>query len=382
MVDRPRSRRAYLAALGSLGASSLAGCSSVEAVVDTQLKKFDDRVQWSTKVHEPIDLHLADGTLYVYTRDAIYALNAQSGNQIWETSLPKDDPDRACYYAPFTVTEDRIYLSGCKGMFAYSTDDGSQLWRRDDLDLFKRTLLIDGLLYCQTGHTLNVIDPESGSTNRNHTLSDGPNTGLYGPTYRPADEMFYYVVDTAVRGDPDLVRAVDPSTGEVEWDLEIPFSRTQTRPVVGDDFLYVVSGDARVDRIEENRLFAVDPELQELTWTAQSRAALDPPVVGRDHVFVASYGTDEAFLTAVDSREGTAAWSHRVTDRDGRLSRPRVGQSRVTVAIGGRQIHTRTIADGTEAESFQLPMVQNVQPVQDGERLYVAAGTNVWALDR
>lgn len=379
MVDRPRSRRVYLAALGSLGASTLAGCSSVEAIVDTQVKKFNDRVQWSTKVGEPNDLHLTNGILYVYTDDAIYALKAQTGNQIWKTSLPKDNPERVGYYPPFTVTKDRLYLSGWKGVFAFSMDDGSLVWQRDDLDLFRRALVVDGSLYCQHGNTLNVIDPESGSQEREH-IFDENSIEAYGPAYRPADGRFYYAIKD--QSGPNLVRTVDPMTGEVEWELQIPSSRTQTRPVVGDDFIYVVSGDTRVDRIGQNELLAIDPDRQEIAWQVQSRAALKPPVVGQNRVFVASHGTDKGFLTAIDPRERTAVWNHRVVDGEGYLSRPLIGQSRVTVAIEGHYIHTRVIEDGSVDESFQLPLVQDVQPVQDSERLYVAAGTNVWALDR
>ena len=379
MVDIRRSRRAYLATLGSLGASSLAGCSSIQTIVDTQVQKFDDRVQWSANVAKANDLHLAEGTLYVYTDNAIYALNAQSGDQKWNTSLPKDDSDRVGYYAPFTVTEDRIYFSGHEGVFAYSTDDGSQVWQRDDLDLFRRALVVDGSLYCQTGNTLNVIDPESGSQEREYEFDEN-NIEAYGPAYRPADGRFYYVVKDDFG--PNVVRAVDPTTGEIEWDLSVPFSRTQTRPVIGNDFLYAVSARNNVDQIDQNELVAVDPDQQEIAWQVQTRAALKPPVVGENRVFVASHGTDKGFLTAIDPQDRTAVWSHLVVDGQGYLSRPLVGESRVTVAIEEQQIHTRTIDDGTEVSSFQLPTAHDIQPVQDGERLYVAGGTNVWGLDR
>lgn len=227
------------------------------------------------------------------SRRLIHSLETRYGRQ----HSQKKNPERVRYYAPFTVTEDRIYLSGFRGTFAYATDDGSQLWQRDELGLFKRALAIDGSLYFQTGRTLSVLDPESGSLEREHKLTNEFNRNISGPAYRPADGLLYYAVETAP-GKPDIVRAVKSATGEVQWNLEIPSPHMQNRPVVGDGLLYLVSGEAHVDKIEQNRLFAVDPNRQELAWTVQSGAAFKPPVVGENHVFIVSHGTDKGYLTA------------------------------------------------------------------------------------
>lgn len=148
---------------------------------DNEVYAFDKdsgSVQWSLTVDDDVFAPPAysDGAVYFKPLSVLYAVDAQTGDIIWE----KDIGGRA---GSPTVTNDTIYVSGNSGIHALDVATGDEQWTNSEF--FKTTILnyADGVLY--TGD-IGAIDAETGESLWSYSI---PDTHYGAPV--PAGDYIY-----------------------------------------------------------------------------------------------------------------------------------------------------------------------------------------------
>lgn len=161
--------------------------------------------------------------------DRLHAVN-RNGTPEWTTEAPRDR-----FLSVEAVDETSVYVSTyaesdgeerivAESLVALDADTGSERWRLDGLDADDVSLDSD-TLYITTGRTVRALDATDGSDRWERRLSEGE-TDL--ATLRGVDERHLYVQDTETDG----LLALDRADGTVQWSYSGRF--------------FVV--DARVDR--------------------------------------------------------------------------------------------------------------------------------------
>lgn len=200
---------------GSIGDSTV---YAVDSESGEERWRFDAGADADTPVA------VAAGTVYVVAgRDTVYALEGRSGDELWRVTH-----DDARWQSAPVVVDDTIYLGSFGGeVFASSTEDGSEAWRRQfgepEPGSGASLAVADGTVFAAGDGTVVALDAATGEIGWRATT--GPNS-LLAPAV--ADGVVY-VGDRPFNG-PGTLFALNAATGDVLW-------RFETRRVLfGDEF--------------------------------------------------------------------------------------------------------------------------------------------------
>lgn len=315
------------------------------------------RLQWSfrTAGYEARDhaaetvlvggVSVRDGTVYVETRQRVYALNRQRGGEQWHRRL------RFPGTATPTVGPDRIYLAGAGGLQALDREDGSEAWsamipspypgsRTDDWISAAPTLGEQAVFVGTTGGRLLAFDRETGDPRWSVVapIADprsprGPdNTNRFGGATAVTADVVYagnwngrlsaheaatgeqlWATDTGgrIEGSPTVVGgtayvttgtelwAVDAVDGSRQWTYREEPGAAIESVVVADGTLYAAVGPA----FGSLSLVALDLDSRTVRWRKPGRPQA-PASVANGTVYV-GIGHE---LTAVDADTGETAW--------------------------------------------------------------------------
>ena len=262
---------------------------------------------------------LSGDTLYVTTEDGnVYALNADTGTQRWQTHPPNGDPVIG------VAAGGRLFISDYHGLvLALDAASGKQLWQTavgDDLTILNYGA---GNLYAATReHELVALDPATGrlrwryQTGSKAGATCHPIVGAsavyaicgYGSKgvsvdavaadgerlwqwQRPNVNLTGFAVDSAavyVSGDTGLT-ALDPRTGQEQWGYKP--DRTPGLAVQGN-LVYLSTGE----------LVAISTATRQEVWRAKGVAGA-PSLAGNT-----IYVSDGRGLTALDRETGRQLW--------------------------------------------------------------------------
>ncbi|SNZ04413.1 Outer membrane protein assembly factor BamB, contains PQQ-like beta-propeller repeat [Natronoarchaeum philippinense] len=370
---RNHSRRRYLGVCAGGLAAGLAGCFRARA----QLWSVrNDRAQWVKTVGTSIDGAVRDGTLYVESTKSLNALDPATGEEQWSTTLPKPE-GQICYSPPLALDDERAYVSGCRGTFAFDRETGERRWQRNNPNGAMTILRLGERLYCNRGSELYALAPESGERVWRRTLSDDINDSFYGPTEHGG--TFYFAVWFQMDERSGIV-AVDPADGTTRWTLDIGSLQLQTAPVVADDTLYVASGRSQVGEYDRNRLYAIDLDAREVSWTGQAKAVFEQPVVRNGGVYCISHDHERSYVHAFDT-DGESRWTHTF-DAEVDATRLRVADGRVYAWIDQKELIVFDAASGSVRWSSTPPGMADARPIVYDETVVVPGGNRIFALER
>lgn len=168
---------------------------------------------------------VADGTVYVKSDTAIYALRASDGSQLWRSEGPGVGTGRQT--DPLIVSNDALYYSaGLGDVIALRTSDGSTLWQQHITNSVMFMAAEHGRLDVATN--LNIayaLRTGDGSLLWQQPIDLFTTVGGGGPPYVVSGGTAYVGTD---RG---MVKAIRTSDGTLLWRYAIPPKPVLTEPV-------------------------------------------------------------------------------------------------------------------------------------------------------
>jgi len=367
------SRRRYLGLCAGGLTAGLSGCLGARAQL---WSARNDRARWVQTVGTPIDGAVRDGTLYVESTSSLNALDTATGEERWSTTLPKEE-DRICYSPPLELDDERAYISGCRGTFAFDRETGEQQWQRADPNGAMTIIRLGERLYCNRGSEVYALEPASGERIWRKELNDDIHGDFYGPTEH--DGTFYFAVWFQA-DERSAIVAVDPADGTVLRTIDVGDVQLQTAPVVADGTLYVASGRSNVGEYDRNRLYSIDLDAREVSWTGETKAVYTQPVVRAGGVYLVSHGSDRSYVQAFDTG-GERRWTHTF-DSEVDAARLRVADGRVYAWIDRKELVVFEAASGAVRWSSSPPGQNDARPIVYDWTVVVPGGNRVWALER
>ncbi len=246
--------------------------------------------QWSfTEPTGAIDASpvVVDGTVYVGSADgSLYAVHAENGTKAWE--YPTGD---AVEFSSPTYGDDTVFVGTTDGtVHAVWADNGTARWTNGTpADAVRTTPAYDDGTVYVTGedHALHAYDVASGNEVWNYstggairsspayadgTLYFGNDAGRVHGVWENGTQRWVWTNATLtgpVRGSPAVangtvfvgddddgsnggnVYALNASSGDLRWDLDLSAANVRSSPAVVEGRLYVGSADGAVYAVEE-----------------------------------------------------------------------------------------------------------------------------------
>lgn len=314
------SRRQYLATVGSVSVTALAGCttggdyddaadSAGEATdwptlghdaantgynPDGSGPKSSVQERWKTEVSSPTaPLVVADGRVYVPAWDTLDCFDADSGERLWSYDFEKNG-GHSVWSSP-TVRDDLVYVSGghTETLLVLDAKSGEEVRTFDTKgdvsaaprfsDQGRRAFVVtrDGWVHC---FDLND-DTEQWRTE------------LFGHTVAPpavATNSFLLYVAT----EGGEVFALSKSDGEGAWRQKLP-GMIQTAPAAVGRNVYVTPFDSKLHCLSVEQTGAIE-------WTSEEK------VYGHHHLAVADgrvFASGGDGIIAIDRESGKTDWT-------------------------------------------------------------------------
>jgi len=333
------------------------------AVGDTAASVWESGVEGIYTLREPA---VADGRLFVGSRQTMWAFDADTGERSWETRLG----GMTHHFAP-TYRDGTLYVVAKEGagvdngapgyVAALNASTGDPVWSTEVPAT--STVAHDGSRLYVAGKAdgagyVRALDPESGDRGWRFDVPDADRSSVTG-TPAHVDGTVY--VTATLRADDGAASgrlyALDPADGgRVEWSAGTP-GALEVAPVVTGDRAFAAARDGTV------HAFTLDGDT---AWTADTGATIySRPTYADGRLFVVTTGD----VVALDGPGGEAAW---------RAASERTQMTGATVAgdtlyVGGEPLFALDTATGDVR--FDLPVDEfhgaYGAPVAAGDAMFV-----------
>ncbi len=256
---------------------------------DTTGPKDDVTVRWTVEADDSFETSPAvvDGTLYAGSHDNyLYAIDVETGETEWRADL-----GTLVRYNP-AVVDGTVYNGAHTDMYALEADSGDELWHEQlERGRWGHAVPVGSDVYVTDGYSLISFGGETGDQNQVAGLHDGASAA-------PA------VADgLAFVGTWDQLRAIDLETGEVEWQFknEDGERMTVSDPAVVDGTVYIGSSD--------HNLYAIDADTGDEKWRFEesSDTIYSSPSVTDGSVYI---GSSDNYIYSVDANTGEKQWEY------------------------------------------------------------------------
>lgn len=236
---------------------------------------------------------IADETIYVGCDDSnLYAVGASAGEQQWQFAAGdsiKSSP------ALFNGT---IYVgSDDHSIYAIEAASGDEMWSFEtDRAVVSSPKVKDGTVFVGSKDgNLYALDSQTGEMEWSH------DTGAAIQSAPAIDNTTIYVGN-----DVGELSALDLADGQVSWSFDEPIAAVTAAPVVDEDTVYL--------GVERGFVYAIDLESKFKTerWRYSTKAGVTGSPALRDgRLYIPDNGNR---LTAVNTSDGSEAWSAEVVD--------------------------------------------------------------------
>jgi outer membrane protein assembly factor BamB len=304
---------------------------------------------------------VVEGIVIGLGRDRIVALDARSGETVWEAERSTGRSG-----SPGVSGGLVIHASGRESessVVARSLDDGRERWRVFPGSSVRAGLVAEGeRVYAATVEgevlALDVVDGEEawrldldGSVEAAPAVSEG---------------VLVVALEQRSAGTSAVV-AVDTETGEEEWRFtSLPSGAGATPPSVADGVAYVGAADARVHALD------LDTGAERWSTRTQSTFVLPPPVFTASQVPAVAADpivADIAHLERFDARTGRERWSFRFLDGLYRSGVAAVGGYALVGDFSGG-LSAVDLDSGLLVWEIDLGRGPATSPAADGVRVY------------
>ncbi len=277
------------------------------------------------------DPAVAGGIVYAGAQDALYAIDATTGGQLWTWTDPVAE-----YIASPAVWHHRVYFGTDRGyVYALDAATGAQAWAASVGGFLTDLTLAGGTVYIgsSTGF-VSALDAATG------TVRWSTPTNVVSPAPAVAHGVVY--VATYSNG----FWALDASTGAVLWTGHLGGWSNDSSPTVVNGLVYVGSNDDKLYAFpakgcgqatclpvwtattgdwvqsspavaygmvfvgsDDQNVYAYDAATGALKWvvTTGDQITVEAPGVANGVVYI---GSNDHVLRAIDARSGQVLWSY------------------------------------------------------------------------
>lgn len=322
--------------------------------------------RWSFRETNTVSVAVAGGLLYLYGKDALFALHQKTGSVAWSVPMPGG------YDVP-AVADGHLFLVPGDLVTIESRDaqTGDVAWTSplDDISFASSPTVSDGRVFVDdrdgtvyafdesTGERL-WSKPTVGSTQGSPTVSGGV---VFVGAARPGGTAGF------TKGG---LFAFDAATGHRLWAYRFQEGVSASTPAVAEGLVYVASGTGTLlARHVSDGSFAWKARMGTVSWCS--------PAVADGLVFAAA---GDGALQAFDAATGSSAWT-APTGASTFTSGPSVANGVVYIVGMNGVIHAFDEADGTELWHHQLVGYGQSVPspvVVDGY-VYVGSDSKMYA---
>lgn len=206
--------------------------------------------RWRTSPPSAVNRFARSGDrLYAASDTAVVALDADSGETLWRREVVSD--------GPVAATPDGVYLSKLQtfdgpGLVAY-TSDGEEKWSFDDRES------VDTSFPSLTAHGGVVVF----STAETTAVAERDGSRLWRTDSFDSTTEFVATTGRVYHTERDVLYARDSTTGRTEWEFGRFPGRSNSKPVVGEDAVFVsgTEGFFAVSRADGTLRWSLDGEL-------------------------------------------------------------------------------------------------------------------------
>jgi outer membrane protein assembly factor BamB len=237
---------------------------------------------------------VTDGSVYIATDSAVYALNATSGKRLWKRSIAVADQTSGVGPA---VSNKVAYVGDARGnLYALNTSTGSTLWKHHTTTgaISTTPAVADGVVYFgdENGHVY-AVDAKTGMTtvwSRNFSFVGGGGA-ISSPV---VDKGVVYLSKTVAP-----FYALDAKTGKTLWNQWDGGDGSWVAPALDANRVFVNSYDERI--------YAYDRSSGKSRWILllSGTDTYSQPVVVNGRVYCSSH----AGVYAVDAASGKVLWT-------------------------------------------------------------------------
>ena len=254
--------------------------------------------------------------------DAVYCLNAESGETLWKRDLPGYYLDWPCSSTP-TVSGGRVYVLNSESkVCCLAVEDGKLLWQSAFLgraghrhNRSSSVLLVAGKAVVSTEAGLACLSAESGEV-----------LWRQARVRSEASSAVAWESDGKTRllcSGSSKVTCVDVKTGEPEWWVR---SRSESTPVVTGGWLVYAGGSGTGQA--GCKLGSGKPAE---VWKVPLKDAFSSPVVHEGYVYVMG---ERGRLLCIELAGGKVAWEERLSPGVGDHSSPVVADGKLIIVAG------------------------------------------------
>lgn len=234
----------------------------------------------------------AGDRVYVGTADdVVYALEADSGEEIWSFTT-----EQAIWGQP-TLADGQIFISSLdRSLYALRVDDGTELWRVTlDGAIPSKPTVVDGRVYVggfdSTLHALDAADGREIWTFEAEDWVWSSPAVVDGTVYFGSSSGDFYALDAA--------------NGEVRWRF-LANGPVKAEPLVHDGVVYVAA--VAEEEGMEGQLLALSAADGEILWDRATPSSIFNAPVLVDDSLVAAVQSDEALLLMFELATGDLQW--------------------------------------------------------------------------
>ena len=350
-----------------------------------------DRIVWSVKGHSNFGQPFVDDSTVYFLGNThqVTAVDKRTGRVFWTTTLPVN---REFTFGTGGVALPGRVIVGDQDLFALDPRDGSILWtfvpfQGANAGRGIPTPLGDVVIAGSSSGNVYAVEWATGRQRWATRLVPRSRVIIYQP--RIADGRVYVSFrdnEIAPNGEPQGgVAALDATTGAVLWLTYLPHNVDPTGPT--GTFEPVITDKLVVVAADDGPIYAFDRESGAQVWKVP--ALLTPgatsPATIRDIRALAStpnliFATSTAKLVeALDPADGRTRWRTFTPLGGGALFLFSDGRS-VFLCQPGAQFEVFNASDGRRRWAFTERSSCRVGPAMDGDRLFVGASNELFAL--
>jgi outer membrane protein assembly factor BamB len=278
---------------------------------------------------------VANGVVYVGSEDGyVYALKASNGDLVWRVKTGS-----AVNSSP-AVANEIVYVCSTD-VYAFNARTGATLWTYPAACNFSSPVVVNGVVYIGSGdYNVYALDANSGTKLWSYTTG-----GFLNSSPAVADGRVF------IGSEDYKVYALDAISGANLWIYPTAY-RVFSSPAVADGIVYVGS--------EDGYLYALNGATGSLVWKFSNGQGqvYGSPAVANGVVYAATYS-----YYAVDARNGTQLWSYP-NDGTNVVSSPAVANGAVYFESGFSNTYAFGLpaADTEYAHPPDRPALGTLQP--------------------
>jgi eukaryotic-like serine/threonine-protein kinase len=273
---------------------------------------------------------VTQGAVYICTSEAVYALNAFTGTKIWSSPV-------SAYASSPAVVNELVYLGSSDGnVYALNASNGFRVWNYTTGSLRGETTVVaNGVVYVGGGRIYRGIYALNASTGEkiwNHTTSWYQNSVILS-TPAVADDMIFYAAQS------NGLYALSLATGAELWHSGI--SATESSPTIAN-------GKVLIGSFSFPNVHAFDAKSGRQLWTfsTQDDVLSSPAIVDG----VAYFGSNDRNIYALDIANGRKIWNYSTGDSV--ISAPAVGKNEIFICSTDGNVYA--IVGGPKTDGVEI----------------------------